>query len=99
MWRYSSLRDSMHDPAMRPPSPEALLEVAAASREEPGCISLQDFQSLRDPQSLPRCIRAGRTRQRLRRTMRSRRHGVRFLERVEPLIHYQLHVARTRRIG
>jgi quinol monooxygenase YgiN len=29
---------------------EALLEVAAPTREEPGCLSLQDFQSLRDPQ-------------------------------------------------
>jgi quinol monooxygenase YgiN len=76
---------------------EALLEVAEASREEPGCVSLQDFQSLRDPQlfyvhSRWRDEAAFEKHAQLP-------HTVRFLERVGPLIDHPLDVARTRRIG
>ena len=76
---------------------EALLEVAAPSREEPGCLSLQDFQSLRDPQlffvhSRWKDEAAFENHARLP-------HTLRFLERVEPLIDHPLDVVRTQRLG
>lgn len=76
---------------------EALLEVAAPSREEPGCLSLQDFQSIHDPQlffvhSRWKDEAAFENHARLP-------HTVRFLERVEPLIDHPLDVSRTKRIG
>ena len=75
---------------------EALLEVAARSRNEPGCLSLQDFQSIRDPQlffvhSRWKDEAAFENHARLP-------HTVRFLERVEQLIDHPLDVARTKRI-
>ena len=76
---------------------EALLEVAAPSREEPGCLSLQDFQSIRDPQlffvhSRWKDEAAFENHARLP-------HTVRFLQRVEPAIDHPLDVARTKQIG
>ncbi len=76
---------------------EALLEVAAPSREEPGCLSLQDFQSIRDPQlffvhSRWKDEAAFENHARLP-------HTVRFLQRVEPVIDHPLDVARTKQIG
>ena len=76
---------------------EALLEVAAPSREEPGCLSLQDFQSLRDPQlffvhSRWKDEAAFENHGRLP-------HTLRFLERVEPLFDHPLDVVRTQRLG
>ncbi len=76
---------------------EALLEVAAPSREESGCLSLQDFQSLHDPQlffvhSRWRDEAAFEHHARLP-------HTLRFLERVEPLIDHPLDVARTKQLG
>ena len=75
---------------------EALLEVAAPSREEPGCLSLEDFQAIRDPQlffvhSLWKDEAAFENHAQLPHTMR-------FLERVAPLIDHPLDVARTKRI-
>jgi quinol monooxygenase YgiN len=76
---------------------EALLEVLRHSREEPGCLSINDFQSIRDPQLffVYSCwkdeaafeVHAGLP------------HTVRFLERVQPLIDHPIDVTRAERIG
>ena len=76
---------------------DALLEVAAASREEPGCVSLQDFQSLRDPQLF--YVHSRWKDEAAFENHAQLPHTVRFLERVEPLIDHPLDVARTKRIG
>jgi quinol monooxygenase YgiN len=75
----------------------ALLEVAAPSRQEPGCLGLDDFQSLRDPQlffvhSRWKDEEAFENHARLP-------HTVRFLEKIVPLIDHPLDVARTKRLG
>lgn len=76
---------------------EALLEVAGPTREEPGCLALQDFQSLRDP-------RLFFVHSRWKDEVAFERHAtlphtVRFLERVQRLIDHPLDVTRTRAIG
>ena len=76
---------------------EALLEVAAASREEPGCLSLQDFQSLRDPQLF--YVHSHWKDETAFETHAQLPHTVRFLDRVAHLIDHPLDVARTKRIG
>ena len=76
---------------------DALLEVAAASREEPGCVSLQDFQSLRDPQLF--YVYSRWKDEAAFENHAQLPHTVRFIERVEPLIDHPLDVARTKRIG
>ena len=84
-------------PGMENAVAEALLEVAAPSREEPGCISLQDFQSVGDPQLffVHSCWRNEAAFE-LHAEMP---HTVRFLKRVEPLIDHALDVSRTKRIS
>jgi len=76
---------------------DALLEVAAASREEPGCLTLQDFQSLRDPQLF--YVHSRWKDEAAFENHAQLPHTVRFLERVAPLIDHPLDVARTKRIG
>ena len=76
---------------------DALLEVAAASREEPGCLTLQDFQSLRDPQLF--YVHSRWKDEAAFENHAQLPHTVRFIERVEPLIDHPLDVARTKRIG
>ena len=76
---------------------DALLEVAAASREEPGCVSLQDFQSLRDPQLF--YVHSHWKDEAAFENHAQLPHTLRFIERVEPLIDHPLDVARTKRIG
>jgi quinol monooxygenase YgiN len=75
---------------------EAMLEGLAPTREEPGCLSIHHFRSIRDPQlfyihsvwkdEAAFEIHAGLP------------HTVRFLERVTPLIDHALDVNRTERI-
>jgi quinol monooxygenase YgiN len=76
---------------------QALLEVAAPSREEPGCLSLQDFQSVRDPRLF--FVHSRWKDEAAFDHHAQLPHTVRFLERVEPLIDHPLDVARTTRIG
>ncbi len=71
----------------------ALLEVAAATRGEPGCLAIDDFRSVRDP-------RLFFVHSRWRDEAAFERHAtlphtVRFLDRVEPLIDHPLDVVRT----
>jgi quinol monooxygenase YgiN len=76
---------------------QALRDVAGPSREEPGCLALDDFRSIRDPalffvHSRWKDEAAFEEHARLP-------HTVRFLELVEPLIDHPLDVARTRLLG
>jgi quinol monooxygenase YgiN len=82
-----------HENAVR----DALLEVLAHTREEPGCLGIHDYRSIRDPRlffvhSHWRDEAAFENHARLP-------HTVRFLARVEPLIDHPLDVTRAERIG
>ena len=76
---------------------EALLDVLAPSREEPGCVSIHAFRSVRDPHLFYIHSRwmdgaafdrhAGLP------------HTLRFVERVAPLIDHPLDVTRAEQIG
>jgi quinol monooxygenase YgiN len=76
---------------------DAMLEVLAHTRKEPGCLDIHDYRSIRDPQlfyvhSRWKDEAAFETHARLA-------HTVRFLERVEPLIDHPLDITRTERIA
>jgi quinol monooxygenase YgiN len=76
---------------------EALHEVLAPTREEPGCLSIHAFRSIRDPRlfyihSRWRDEAAFDSHARLP-------HTVRFVECVESLIDHPLDVTRATRIG
>ncbi len=75
----------------------ALLEVLAQTREEPGCLSIHDYRSIRDPQLF---YVHSRWKDEAAFEIHARLpHTVRFLERVEPLIDHPLDVTRAERIG
>ena len=76
---------------------EALLDVRAPSREEPGCLSIHDFRSIRDPQLF--YVHSRWQDEAAFESHASLPHTVRFLERVEPLIDHPLDVTRAERIG
>lgn len=76
---------------------EALLDVVAPSREEPGCLGIHAFRSIHDPRlfyihSRWRDAAAFEVHAGLP-------HTVRFIERVEPLIDHVLDLTRAERIG
>ena len=76
---------------------EALRDVAAPTREEPGCLSIHAFRSVGDRQlfyihSHWKDVAAFETHAGLP-------HTVRFIARVTPLIDHALDVARTEQIG
>jgi len=76
---------------------EVLREVLAPTREEPGCLGIHAFRSIRDP-------RLFHIHSRWRDEAAFDSHGrlphtVRFVERVEPLIDHPLDVTRSERIG
>jgi quinol monooxygenase YgiN len=76
---------------------DALLDVLAPSREEPGCLSIHAFRSIHDPRLfyIHSCwkdeaafdVHAGLS------------HTVRFIERVERLIDHPLDTTRAEKIG
>jgi len=72
----------------------ALREVAGPSREEEGCLSLQVFQSTRDPRLF--YIHSRWTSEAAFDHHAGLPHTVRFLERVRPLIDHPLDVTRAR---
>ena len=76
---------------------EALLEVAVPSRQEPGCLGLQDFQSIRDPQLF--FVHSRWQDEAAFEVHAELPHTVRFLERIEGLIDLSLEVVRTRVIS
>jgi quinol monooxygenase YgiN len=75
---------------------EALREVLAPTRQEPGCTSAQAFRALRDPQQFFIHSRWKDEAAFERHALLS--HTVRFLERVEPLIDHPHDIVRTERI-
>jgi quinol monooxygenase YgiN len=76
---------------------EALRATVAPSREEPGCLSIQAFRSIRDPR-----LFYIHSRWRDEAAFDSHAvlpHTVRFIERVTPLIDHPLDVNRVREIA
>ena len=76
---------------------DALLDVLAPTREEPGCLSIGDFRSIRDPQLF--YVHSRWKDEAAFENHAKLPHTVRFLERVEPLIDHPLDVTRAERIG
>jgi len=76
---------------------EALRDVLAPSREEPGCLSLHVFRSTRDPRLYYVHSRWSNAAAFDRHAAAP--HTVRFLERVEPLLDHPLDVTRAERIA
>jgi quinol monooxygenase YgiN len=76
---------------------EALRDILAPSREEPGCLSIHAFRSMRD-------LRLFYIHSRWKDEAAFEHHAglphtIRFLERVGPLIDHPLDVTRAERIG
>jgi len=76
---------------------QTLIDVVAPSREEPGCLSIQAFQSSRDPRLF--YIHSRWQDGAAFEHHATLPHTVRFVELVEPLIDHPLDVTRAQRIG
>ena len=76
---------------------EALLDVLAPSREEPGCVSIHAFRSMRDSQLF--YIHSRWKDEAAFERHAGLPHTLRFVERVAPLIDHALDVTRAGRIG
>ena len=75
---------------------KAMLEGMIPTKEEPGCISIRHFRSLRDPQLF--FVHSRWKDEAAFENHAQLPHTMRFLERVAPLIDHPLDVARTKRI-
>ena len=76
---------------------QALLDVVAPSREEPGCLGIHAFRSIRDPQLF--YIHSRWKDEAAFELHAVLPHTVRFVARVEPLIDHPFDVTRTEQIG
>ena len=76
---------------------EALIEVLAPTREEPGCRSIHAFRSGRDPQLF--YIHSRWQDEAAFDRHASLPHTARFVARMEPLIDHPFDVARTSQLG
>jgi quinol monooxygenase YgiN len=76
---------------------EALAEVLAPSRKEPGCLNIHAFRSIHDPQLF--YIHSRWTDEEAFDVHVTLPHTVRFIERVGPLIDHPLDVTRAELIG
>ena len=76
---------------------DTLLDVLAPSREEPGCLSIHAFRSIRDPRLF--YIQSRWKDEAAFDHHAGLPHTVRFVARVEPLIGHPLEVTRAERIG
>ncbi len=76
---------------------EALNDVLGPSREEPGCLSIHAFRSIRDGQLF--YIHSRWTDEEAFDVHATLPHTVRFIERVGPLIDHPLDVTRAEIIG
>lgn len=72
---------------------EALREVTRLSRQEPGCLSIHAFRSIRDRQLF--FIHSRWVDEAAFQTHGALPHTVRFLERIDPLVDQPREVART----
>ena len=75
---------------------DALREVVEPTRQEPGCLGIHVFRSIRDPRLF--YIHSRWKDEAAFENHAGLPHTVRFLERVEPLIDHPLDVVRTERI-
>jgi len=75
----------------------ALLDVLAPSREEPGCLDIHAFRSMRDARLF--YIHSHWKDEAAFEYHAGLPHTVRFLDSVEPLIDHPLNVTRAERIG
>jgi quinol monooxygenase YgiN len=75
----------------------ALLDVLAPSREEPGCLGIHAFRSIRDARLF--YIHSRWKDEAAFEYHAGLPHTVRFLDCVEPLIDHPLNVTRAERIG
>jgi quinol monooxygenase YgiN len=75
----------------------ALLDVVPPSREEPGCLAIHAFRSIRDPRLF--YIHSRWQDEAAFERHAGLPHTVRFVDRVEPLIDHALDVTRAERIG
>ena len=76
---------------------KALLDVLAPSREEPGCLSIHAFRSMRDPQLF--YIHSRWKDEAAFDGHAGLPHTLRFVARVEPLIDHAFDVTRAVQIG
>jgi quinol monooxygenase YgiN len=76
---------------------DTLRDVLAASREEPGCLRIHAFRSIRSPRLF--YIHSRWKDEAAFEHHAGLPHTVRFLARVEPLIDHPLDVTRAERIG
>ena len=76
---------------------EALLDVLAPSREEPGCVSIHACRSVRDPHLF--YIHSRWKDEAAFGRHAGLPHTLRFVERVAPLIDHPLDVTRAEQIG
>jgi quinol monooxygenase YgiN len=76
---------------------EAMLDNLGLSREEPGCLSIHAFRSMRDPRLF--YIHSRWKDEAAFENHAGLPHTLRFLERVEPLIDHPLDVTRAAQIG
>jgi quinol monooxygenase YgiN len=76
---------------------DAIRDNLAPTREEPGCLGIHAFRSIRDPQLF--YIHSRWKDEAAFEQHAGLPHTVRFLARVEPLIDHPLDVARTEQIG
>ena len=76
---------------------DALRAVLAPTREEPGCLDIHAFRSIRHPPLF--YLHSRWTGEAAFEHHAGLPHTVRFLERVEPLIDHPLDVTRAARIG
>ncbi len=75
---------------------DAITAVLGPTRQEPGCLSIQAFRSIRDPQLF--YIHSRWTGEEAFDLHATLPHTVRFIERVEPLIDHPLDVTRAKPI-
>lgn len=76
---------------------DALLDILAPSSEEPGCLSIHAFGSIRDPQLF--YIHSRWKDEAAFEYHAGLPHTVRFVERVEPLIDHPIDVTRAACLG
>jgi quinol monooxygenase YgiN len=76
---------------------DALRDVVAPTREEPGCVDIHAFRSIRDPRLF--YVHSRWKDEAAFERHATLAHTVRFLERVEALIDHALEVTRAERIG
>ena len=76
---------------------DALINVLAPSREEPGCLSIDAFRSIHDPRLF--YIHSSWKDEAAFEIHAGLSHTVRFIEHVESLIDHPLDTARVEKIG